>query len=157
MFDWLFEGRPLFYYLRRLAPCEADAWELLQETWLKAFRSLGSLRDPRTYAMSSYSYGIIPTGPNSNDHLLNTAARQTLAPCGAFARAPGGAGTRSGGRRDRCERPAADAPVNTRGIGLPAAECGTFVLPKSLPTACEDGVIFRSARSSTRSTDRPAG
>jgi RNA polymerase sigma-70 factor, ECF subfamily len=38
----------LFYYLRRLAPSEADAWELLQETWLKLFRSLGSLRDPQT-------------------------------------------------------------------------------------------------------------
>lgn len=26
--------QPLFYYLRRLASSEADAWELLQETWL---------------------------------------------------------------------------------------------------------------------------
>ena len=40
----------LFYYIRRLAPTEADAWELLQETWLKLFRSLGTLRDPRTLA-----------------------------------------------------------------------------------------------------------
>jgi RNA polymerase sigma-70 factor, ECF subfamily len=38
--------RPLFYYLRRLAPSEADTWDLLQETWMRAFRSLGSLRDP---------------------------------------------------------------------------------------------------------------
>jgi phosphate transport system substrate-binding protein len=35
--------------------------------------------DKRTYPLSSYSYGIIPIGPNSNDHLLNTSARQTLA------------------------------------------------------------------------------
>jgi RNA polymerase sigma-70 factor (ECF subfamily) len=40
--------RPLFYYLRRLAPSEAETWDLLQETWLKTFRALGSLRDPRT-------------------------------------------------------------------------------------------------------------
>lgn len=40
--------RPLFYYLRRLAPSEADAWDILQETWLKVFRALGSLRDPHT-------------------------------------------------------------------------------------------------------------
>ena len=40
--------RPLFYYLRRLAPSEADTWDLLQETWLRVFRSLASLRDPRT-------------------------------------------------------------------------------------------------------------
>jgi RNA polymerase sigma-70 factor (ECF subfamily) len=38
----------LFFYLRRLAPTEADAWELLQETWLKLFRSLRALRDPQT-------------------------------------------------------------------------------------------------------------
>ena len=38
--------RSLFYYLRRLAPSEADAWEFLQETWIKVFRSLNSLRDP---------------------------------------------------------------------------------------------------------------
>ena len=44
----------LFYYLRRLAPSEADAWELLQETWLKLFRSLGSLRDPQ--ALPAFLY-----------------------------------------------------------------------------------------------------
>ncbi len=46
--------QPLFYYLRRLAPSEADAWELLQETWLKTFRSLRSLRDPR--ALPAFLY-----------------------------------------------------------------------------------------------------
>ncbi len=45
---------PLFYYLRRMAPAEADAWELLQETWLKLFRSLGSLRDPQ--ALPAFLY-----------------------------------------------------------------------------------------------------
>lgn len=40
--------RPLFCYLRRLAPSEADAWDLLQETWLKVLRSIRSLRDPRS-------------------------------------------------------------------------------------------------------------
>jgi RNA polymerase sigma-70 factor, ECF subfamily len=47
---------PLFYYLRRLAPAEADAWELLQETWLKFFRSVGSLRDPQ--ALPAFLYKI---------------------------------------------------------------------------------------------------
>jgi RNA polymerase sigma factor (sigma-70 family) len=45
----------LFYYLRRLAPSEADAWELLQETWLKLFRSLKSLRDPHTLPAFLYT------------------------------------------------------------------------------------------------------
>jgi RNA polymerase sigma-70 factor (ECF subfamily) len=44
----------LFYYLRRLAPSESDAWELLQETWLKLFRSLSSLRDPQ--ALPAFLY-----------------------------------------------------------------------------------------------------
>jgi RNA polymerase sigma-70 factor (ECF subfamily) len=46
--------RSLFFYLRRLCPTEADAWELLQETWLKLLRSLHKLRDPRT--LPSYLY-----------------------------------------------------------------------------------------------------
>jgi RNA polymerase sigma factor (sigma-70 family) len=46
--------RSLFYYLRRLAPSEADAWELLQETWLKLFRSLATLRDPQ--ALPAFLY-----------------------------------------------------------------------------------------------------
>jgi RNA polymerase sigma-70 factor (ECF subfamily) len=46
--------RSLFYYLRRLAPSEADAWELLQETWLKTLRSLASLRDP--HALPAFLY-----------------------------------------------------------------------------------------------------
>ena len=48
--------RSLFYYLRRLARTEADAWELLQETWLKAIKSLHTLRDPR--ALPSFLYTI---------------------------------------------------------------------------------------------------
>lgn len=48
--------RSLLFYLRRLAPTEADAWELLQETWLKLLRSLHKLRDPRT--LPSYLYTI---------------------------------------------------------------------------------------------------
>ena len=46
--------RPLFYYLRRLASSEEDAWDLLQETWLKTYRSLGSLRDPRAARVPLY-------------------------------------------------------------------------------------------------------
>jgi RNA polymerase sigma-70 factor (ECF subfamily) len=40
--------RPLFYYLRRLAPSEADTWDVLQDTWLRVFRAIKTLRDPRT-------------------------------------------------------------------------------------------------------------
>jgi RNA polymerase sigma-70 factor, ECF subfamily len=46
--------RSLFFYLRRLTESEADAWELLQETWLKLIRSLNSLRDP--YSLPAFLY-----------------------------------------------------------------------------------------------------
>ena len=35
--------RPVFYYIRRLVPREADAWDVLQQTWLAAFKGLGQL------------------------------------------------------------------------------------------------------------------
>ena len=47
--------RPLFYYLRRLASSEEDAWDLLQETWLKTYRSIRSLRDPRSLPAFLYT------------------------------------------------------------------------------------------------------
>jgi RNA polymerase sigma-70 factor (ECF subfamily) len=47
--------RPLFYYLRRLASGEADAWDLLQETWLRVYRASGSIRDPRTLPAFLYT------------------------------------------------------------------------------------------------------
>ena len=47
--------RPLFYYLRRLAPSEEDAWDLLQETWMKVFRAIDTLRDPRTLPAFLYA------------------------------------------------------------------------------------------------------
>lgn len=47
--------RSLFYYLRRLAPTEADTWDLLQETWMKVFRAVPTLRDPRTLPAFLYT------------------------------------------------------------------------------------------------------
>jgi len=38
--------RRLFYYVRRLVPQEADAWDTLQKTWLKVLRGIRRLRDP---------------------------------------------------------------------------------------------------------------
>jgi len=47
--------RSLFYYLRRLTPSEANAWDFLQETWLRIFRSIDSLRDPRAFPAFLYT------------------------------------------------------------------------------------------------------
>jgi RNA polymerase sigma-70 factor (ECF subfamily) len=40
----------LYYYLRRLADNEQDAWDLLQQTWLGVLKGFGSLQDPRKFA-----------------------------------------------------------------------------------------------------------
>ncbi len=46
--------KSLYYYLRRLAPSEAVAWELLQETWLKVVKSLKQVREPRAFPAFLY-------------------------------------------------------------------------------------------------------
>ena len=52
----LFERR-LFYYLRRLAgDAERDAWDVLQQTWLEAFKNLHRLAEPR--ALRTWLYRI---------------------------------------------------------------------------------------------------
>ncbi|MBU0533812.1 MAG: RNA polymerase sigma factor [Candidatus Omnitrophica bacterium] len=40
--------RRLFYYVRRLVDNEQDAWDILQEVWLKVIRGIKSLREPRS-------------------------------------------------------------------------------------------------------------
>lgn len=49
----LFE-KPLLYYLRRMIGSEADAWDLVQETWVSVFKALPNLRDPR--ALPAFLY-----------------------------------------------------------------------------------------------------
>src|SRR6476620_10399645 len=36
----------LFYYVRRLVPCESDAWDVLQQTWSQVVRGIRSVREP---------------------------------------------------------------------------------------------------------------
>jgi RNA polymerase sigma-70 factor (ECF subfamily) len=42
--------RPLLYFIRRLVEDEADAWDVLQKTWLRVLRGVGALGDPRSLA-----------------------------------------------------------------------------------------------------------
>ncbi|MFA6472086.1 MAG: sigma-70 family RNA polymerase sigma factor [Candidatus Latescibacterota bacterium] len=46
----------LFYYIRRLVTSEEEAWDILQETWIKVFQSVGSLKNPD--ALPSWLYSI---------------------------------------------------------------------------------------------------
>jgi len=45
----------LFYYVRRLVDQEADAWDVLQKTWLRVVRHLRSLKDPRAFPCWLYT------------------------------------------------------------------------------------------------------
>jgi RNA polymerase sigma-70 factor, ECF subfamily len=45
----------LFYYIRRLVASEEEAWDVLQETWIKVFQGIGSLKNPGSLASWLYS------------------------------------------------------------------------------------------------------
>lgn len=36
----------LFYFIRRLVESEADAWDVLQQTWVRVLSGIGALREP---------------------------------------------------------------------------------------------------------------
>jgi RNA polymerase sigma-70 factor, ECF subfamily len=38
--------RKLFYYVRRLVEHEPDAWDILQQTWMRVLKGIGGVRDP---------------------------------------------------------------------------------------------------------------
>jgi len=40
----------LLYFIRRLVPHEADAWDVLQDTWLRVLNGIGTLSNPRSLA-----------------------------------------------------------------------------------------------------------
>jgi RNA polymerase sigma factor (sigma-70 family) len=47
--------RQLFYYIRRLVDDEQDAWQILQETWVKVLRGIRGLREPSKLPVWLYS------------------------------------------------------------------------------------------------------
>ena len=47
--------RPLFYFVRRLLDNEQDAWDVLQQTWMKVVSGIGALREPRSLPTWLYS------------------------------------------------------------------------------------------------------
>src|SRR3954470_12132114 len=47
--------RKLFYYIRRLVSREADAWDVLQQTWMAAYQGIGRLAEGRQLTPWLYS------------------------------------------------------------------------------------------------------
>ena len=64
----------LFYYIRRLVEDEQDAWQILQETWVKVLRGIKKLREPRS--LPAWLYGI--ARKTTMSHLRAEYAKQAL-------------------------------------------------------------------------------
>lgn len=50
----IFERR-LLYYLRRLANNEQEAWDILQQVWIKVIRNIRSIKNPRKFKSWLYT------------------------------------------------------------------------------------------------------
>ena len=49
--------RPLFYYLRRFTDREEDAWDALQEAWIKVLRSIPNVKSAET--LTPWLYRVV--------------------------------------------------------------------------------------------------
>jgi RNA polymerase sigma-70 factor (ECF subfamily) len=47
--------RPLVYFVRRLVGSEEEAWDVVQEVWMRVFRGIGSVREARAFAGFLYA------------------------------------------------------------------------------------------------------
>lgn len=70
--------RQLFYYIRGLVGKEQDAWDVLQETWLRVMRDIDALRDPK--ALSAWLYTIARNRALS--HMRHSSREEPMAECG---------------------------------------------------------------------------
>ncbi len=65
----------LFYYIRRLVDDEQDAWQILQDTWVKVLSGIKKLREP--HKLPSWLYTIARN--TAIGHLRKEYTRQALA------------------------------------------------------------------------------
>ena len=64
----------LFFYVRRLVDDEQDAWQILQQTWLKVLKGIKKIRQPRK--LPTWLYGIAHN--TAIDHLRKNYSQQAL-------------------------------------------------------------------------------
>lgn len=64
----------LFYYIRRLVDDENDAWQILQETWVKVLRGIRKLREPQKLPAWIY----ITARNTAITHIRHEYARKSL-------------------------------------------------------------------------------
>jgi len=69
--------RQIFYYIKRLVGNETDAWNILQETWIKVIRSIKQMRDPKS--LPAWLYSIARR--TSISHLRSKYSKEALLDC----------------------------------------------------------------------------
>jgi RNA polymerase sigma factor (sigma-70 family) len=67
--------KPLFYYIRRLVATEEDAWDALQETWIRVVRGIGRLQNPES--LPSWLYRI---ARNATSNFIRDSFRKNPLP-----------------------------------------------------------------------------
>ncbi|MHC4203678.1 MAG: RNA polymerase sigma factor [Planctomycetota bacterium] len=72
----LFE-RQIFYYIKRLVGNETDAWNILQETWIKVIHSIKQIRNPKS--LPAWLYSI--ARKTSMSHLRSKYSKEALLDC----------------------------------------------------------------------------
>lgn len=76
----------LLYYLRRLVPQEADAWDALQRTWLAVVRDVHRVKEPR--ALRAWLYRVARNQAASHcrrEHLHRSRVDEEADPDGVAA------------------------------------------------------------------------
>jgi RNA polymerase sigma-70 factor (ECF subfamily) len=79
----------LFYFLRRLGSEEPDAWDLLQETWLRVLRGIGSLKEPSNLAPWLYRIARNAAINHGQARALRRERREELPPPAETQEDPG--------------------------------------------------------------------
>lgn len=70
--------RPLHYYIRRLLGSNDVEWDVLQEVWLRVFRGIASLREPRTLPIWLYRIARRTAMRHLREKYSDPALDQTL-------------------------------------------------------------------------------
>lgn len=71
--------KPLFYYIHRIVPTEEDAWDALQETWIRVVRAIGQLRNLDSFP--SWLYRIARNATANylrDDHRVNPVPEEDM-------------------------------------------------------------------------------
>jgi len=73
----LWEER-LFYYIRRLVESEEDAWDVLQQTWVRVLKGIKTLRDPERLPVWLYQVARTAALSHWRGHYRDHSGREAV-------------------------------------------------------------------------------